>query len=471
MQRALGAAAAALFLLAPGITGAQDTERHQAALVAGYKAAFLCSGVFNAGQSEAQVAADDLTGIYQEYREPIAKLPAVVDRKARTVSVAFAPDMPPRIAAWRPGLGCTNLPIGAAPSAAAALPRLEARPPRTNWDAQPWPTGDRGAEVPGPTPPALAAVVGAAFDRATYGKGSETTGVVVVADGRIVAERYRAGYDKHTPQRTWSAGKSMAAAVIGAAVMDGIVDPKKAATVPEWRRPGDPRGAITLDNLLRMSSGLYSGKAGNRTDPLYFGGAAVTEGAVFQPLEAPPGQRWRYANNDTVLAVRALRAAIGDDRRYLAYPFTDLFWKIGMVRTTPETDWQGNFVLSSQVWTTARDLARFGLLHLNDGVWNGERVLPAGWVNYVTTAGPAQPPPGASGAAPGYGAQWWLYGAAQGLPEDAYAAQGNRGQYVMVIPSRRMVIVRRGFDGSGQNFDLPRFTRDVLAAGASSGAR
>ncbi|MBW3558616.1 MAG: serine hydrolase [Proteobacteria bacterium] len=464
MRRPMLAAAAALVLIAPQPTGAQDTERHQAALVAGYKAAFLCSGVFNAGQTEAQVTADDLTGIYAEYREPIGKLPAVIDREARTVSVAFAPDMPPRIAAWRPGLGCTNLPIGARVSTVAALPRLEARPPRTNWDAQPWPTGDRGAEAPGPTPPALAALVRAAFDGASYGKGSKTTAVIVVADGRIVAEQYRAGYNKHTPQRTWSVGKSLAAAVVGAAVMDGLVDPKAPATVPEWRGRGDPRGAVTLDNLLRMSSGLYSGKAGNRTDRLYFGGTAVTEETVAQPLEAPPGSRWLYANNDTVLAVRAVRAAIGDDRRYLAYPFTDLFWRIGMARTTPETDWQGNFVLSSQVWTTARDLARFGLLHLNDGVWNGERVLPAGWVDYVTTAGPAQPPPGAAGAGPGYGAQWWLFGAAQGLPEDAYAAQGNRGQYLMVIPSRRMVVVRRGFDGTGERFEIARFSADVLRA-------
>ena len=464
MRNAIWAATASLGLLTLGGASAQDTERHQAALVAGYKAAFLCSGIFNAGQSEEAVAADDLAGVYQEYRKPLGEMPAVVDRKARTVSVAFAPDMPPRIAAWRPGLGCTNLPIGAQAPAAAALPRLQTRPPRTDWDAQPWPTGDRGAEAPGPTPQALAAVVQAAFDHVTYGKGSETTGVVVVADGRIVAERYRPGYDKHTPQRTWSVGKSLAAAVIGAAVMDGLVDPKAPATVPEWRRPGDPRAAITLDNLLRMSSGLYSGKAGNRTDRLYFGGTAVTEETVAQPLEAPPGQRWRYANNDTVLAVRALRAAMKDDRRYLAYPFTDLFWKIGMARTTPETDWQGNFVLSSQVWTTARDLARFGLLHLNDGVWNGERVLPKGWVGYVTTPGGPQPPAGASGPGPGYGAQWWLFGAAQGLPEHAYAAQGNRGQYVMVIPSRRMVIVRRGFDGGGESFDIARFSAAVLRA-------
>jgi CubicO group peptidase (beta-lactamase class C family) len=286
--------------------------------------------------------------------------------------------------------------------------------------------------------------------------------VLVVADGKIVLEQYRPGWGPHTPQRTWSAAKSMAAAVVGAAVQDRLLDVKAPAPIPEWRTPGDPRAAITLENLLHMSSGLYAEAAGNRTDMVYFGGTSVTERATELPLEAPPGRRWNYANNDTLLAVRALRARLNDDRRYHAYPFTELFWKIGMTRTTPETDWQGNFILSSQVWSTARDFARFGLLHLNDGVWNGERVLPPGWVRYVTTPAPAQP----GGSRPGYGAQWWLYGPQQGLPAGTYAAQGNRGQFIVVVPSRKVVIVRRGFDAVGEpgGFAIPQFSADVLAA-------
>lgn len=456
------AALACLIMLAPVSAPAQETERHLNALIAGYKAAFLCSGMFNAGLTEAQIAPDEFALTYKEYRQSLAALPAAVDRRARTVSVPFAPDMPPRVAAWRPGLGCTNLPIGAGPEAVGALPRLQAQPPR-RFDALPWPTGDVRAEGTRPAPPALNRTVTAAFDRASYGQGSDTTGVVIVADGKIVAERYRSGFDKHTPQRTWSVAKSLAATVIGAAVQDGLLDVEKPAPIPEWRKPGDPRAKITLENLLHMSSGLYSGAAGNRTDLTYFGGTAVTEETIGVPLEAPPGKRWLYANNDTLLAVRALRAAIGEDRRYHAYPFTEVFWKIGMARTTPETDWDGNFILSSQVWTTARDLARLGLLHLNDGVWEGERVLPAGWVRYVTTPAPAQP----TGSGPGYGAQWWLYGPKHGLPEGTYAARGNRGQYVVVVPSRRVVVVRRGFDAvgeGGQAFDIAKFSADVLAA-------
>ncbi len=130
-----------------------------------------------------------------------------------------------------------------------------------------------------------------------------------------------------------------------------------------------------------------------------------------------------------------------------------------MTRTVAETDWQGNFILSSQVWSTARDLARVGLLWANDGVWQGERLLPEGWMAYMTRPSGPQPATG-----PGYGATMWLFGPAQGLPEGSYAAQGNRGQYVMVVPSRNIVVVRRGEDPAGARFDIARFTADVLAA-------
>ncbi len=132
--------------------------------------------------------------------------------------------------------------------------------------------------------------------------------------------------------------------------------------MPEWQAPGDPRRAITVDQLLRMSSGLHSDTAGNRTDALYFGGVTVAESATGWPLVHAPGTHFRYANNDSVLAVHALRAATDDAARALSRPYTDLFWPLGMTRTHAETDWRGGFVLSSQVWSTARDLARFGLL-------------------------------------------------------------------------------------------------------------
>jgi CubicO group peptidase (beta-lactamase class C family) len=365
------------------------------------------------------------------------------------------------VAAWRASLGCALPPIGAPPEDARLLPQLGQDAPELGaFDERPWPMGDRRATAPARGDRrALSRSFADAFDRRTYGQGSETTAVLVVQDGRIVAERYRPDFDLHTSQRTWSVAKSIAGTVIGAAVHQGLIRIDQPAPVPEWQSEGDPRRAITLDQLMRMASGLHSDFAGNRTDDLYFGGVAVADQIAAWPLVVPPGTRFRYANNDTLAAIRALQHVLGDGAASRLFPFRALFWRIGMTRTVTETDWRGHFIMSSQVWTTARDLARLGLLYLNDGVWMGERILPAGWRENVGRRGPAQP-----AAGEGYGATWWTFAADSGLPQDAIVAQGNRGQYLAVIPSRNLVIVRRGYDGTGANFDIDAFTRDVLAA-------
>lgn len=443
-------------LIAAPAAAQDDRPAYVRALAAGYKASFVCSNLFNGGLSEAQTEADDLRGTYSSLNPIFRTLEADIDREQRIVSVPYSDDMPPRIAVWRLNLGCAQLPIGATLEAARVVPRLDLTVP--NFDAQPWPMGDRNAAVrPSGDTAALERAVAAAFDRRTYGQGSETTAVLVVQDGRIVAERYRPDFGMHNSQRTWSVAKSIAGTLLGAAAQRGLIDLQAPALLPEWRRPGDPRAAITTDQLLRMASGLNSDPAGNRTDALYFGGVAFSDTAASLPLVAQPGTVFRYSNNDTVAAVHGLQHKLGDAG--LRFPFEALLWKIGMTRTVPETDWQGTFILSSQVWTTARDLARLGLLYLGDGVWRGERILPAGWVDYVRGHGPAQPPSGY-----GYGASFWTFPADAGLPPDAFIARGNRGQYLIIVPSRRVVVVRRGFDGEGQGFDPLPFTRDVLAA-------
>ena len=166
------------------------------------------------------------------------------------------------------------------------------------------------------------------------------------------------------------------------------------------------------------------------------------------------------------LAIRALRARIGDDAVYGRFPQTELFDRIGMTRTIAETDFQGNFVLSSQVWSTARDLARFGLLYLNDGVAHGERILPADWRRFVST--PSGPQPDGPF---GYGAGFWLLDKSAGVPSDAFGAFGNRGQYVVIIPSRRLVIVRQGYDDAAQRLDIAKLTAAVVAGDDKAGAR
>jgi CubicO group peptidase (beta-lactamase class C family) len=446
---------AALAFAAPA--AAQQAPReltpHQRAIAAGYKALTLCEGQYGGGRTPEQIAATELKGIYSEYEALVAQLPATSDRLDRSVSVPFAADMPPRIAYHMPRFGCSLAPIGGKRGTPPALHPNPSMP--IPADPRPWPMGDGGV-APKPSQ-ALSAAVATAFDPATA-KG-RTVGVLVLRDGKVIAERYAEGFGPLVPNRTWSVAKSIAGTLTGIAVADGKLDPMKPAPVPEWRRPGDPRVAITLDQLLRMTSGLGSDTAGNRTDAIYFGGTSVTEQSVAWPLVAPPGSLFRYANNDTLLAVRGLRAALGNDDAYRDLPYASLFRPLGMIHTTTGIDWQGNFVLSSQVWSTARDFARLGEFWRNDGVWQGKRILPEGWMKYMTTPSGPQPAMG-----PGYGATLWLFGPKQGLPEGTYAAQGNRGQFIFVIPSARLVVVRRGEDPSGDTFDARSFVAEVLKA-------
>ncbi len=420
------------------------------AIAAGYKAAITCSARFIGGRTDAQIAADELRGIYTEYDTIVPTLTAQLLPTA-VVEVSFDAALPPRRSVYHPGTGCTTLPIGAA--APASLPAYRVLPGPASADPRPWPLGDALPKI-APSPLAPVAV---AFEGARYGN-AKTTGIVILSGNRLVAERYAPGFGPFTAQRTWSVAKSITGTLVGVAVNAGAIDPARPAPIPAWQSAGDPRRAITLDQLLRMASGLHSDSAGNRTDAVYFGGTTVPEGTFHWPLEATPGTRFRYANNDILLAMYALRVALGEDR-YRDFPRTALFDKLGMRHTVAETDWQGNYVSSSQVWTTARDLARFGLFYLNDGVWNGERLLPPGWRRYVTA--PSGPQPGAGDF--GYGATFWLMNKTPGVPADTFSANGNRGQYVVIVPSRNIVIVRRGED-AGAGFDIATFTADVLAA-------
>lgn len=444
----------------------QETDATLRAYAAGYKAAFTCSAVFNARKKQQQITDHELTGIYPLVADLVAELPnAMIDPMHKRVSVVYDDAMPPRISQWRPHLGCTQLPVGATPADARHLPRVKLKTPARD-DSAPWqkiPATYGDSDHAG-----LAALVRDAFNNPAYGKDAMTTALLVATPDEILVERYTDGYTHTTGQRTWSVAKSVAASVIGAAVQQNMIDVKAPAPVASWQSTLDPRRAITLEHLLHMASGLDSNVAGNRTDRLYIGGGRVDDTAMRTALEVPPGTRWKYANNDTLLAMRALRDAVADDQAYLEFPFTALLHKIGMLDTYPEVDWGGNFVMSSQVWTTSRDLARLGVLYLRDGVWNGERILPAGWARYVATPAPEQPPleNGRGARISGYGAQFWLYNERfPEVPNDAYAARGNRGQILMIIPSRNLVIVRRGYDpAGGEGFKAHTFAADVLKA-------
>lgn len=419
------------------------------AWAAGYRAAFTCSSLWNgAGKPLEAIERDELTGIYPEIEADVRALKADVDEKAKRVSVTWRDDMPPRIAQWSGRDGCVTLTIGAEPGPASQPP--ERRP---DFDAQPWPMGDKGARWPVPKGQTK-------FDLATAEMarfGGRTSSLLIVKNGRIALERYWGGHDLHTAQRTFSVAKSMAVTLIGNAVLRGQMDVTKPALIAEWKSPGDPRAAITTEQLMRMASGLTSDTAGNRTDAIYMGGASVRQWTTQWPMLNPPNTRYRYANNDTLLATLSLKAKLeGAGTPLDPAAFFD---RLGMTRTFAEHDGNGDYILSSQVWTSARDLARLGLLYQNDGVWQGERLLPEGWRHFVTT--PSGPQPDRDF---GYGAGFWLFDKSDGIPADAFGAFGNRGQYLVVIPSRQLVIVRQGYDDGKTRLDIAKLVAAVAAA-------
>jgi len=447
-------------IASPAFGEAPVDSAYPRAVAAGYKALTLCSAMFDGGRTQQQAEALELDSIYPEYNPLMKELVAESDEDSATVLVAYSATVPPRSASWRKGQGCTLRPIG------WALPK-DATPPRAKFvsplelletDAAAWPQGDTDAVLM-KAPKTLAPVAAKAFVPEVYGANTRTTAVVVVSGGKIAAEQYAEGFTLHTAQRTWSVAKSLTATLIGAVAQQGWIRIDNYANIPEWDNAVlDPRRNITVDHLLRMSSGLYTPDPGSRTDALYFGGGTVQELATSWPVEVAPGTRFRYSNTDTLLAVRAVRASAPSEAEFQAWP-GQFFASIGMTRTTAERDWRGNFMLSSQVWTTARDLARFGLLYLNQGQWNGKRLLPLDWDKDVAKAFGPQPE-----GPMGYGLSFWLLNHSPGVPEDTFAAIGNRGQYVVIVPSRQVVIVRRAEDPAGSGFDIARFTADVLAA-------
>jgi CubicO group peptidase (beta-lactamase class C family) len=448
------ASLAALTLLLAVPAAAQNQQealqsRYDRALAAGYKALMLCGAIASAERSgwpersEESVLAMELTGIQQPLDAIVPQLPYQIvrwpdgRRPIRYVAVDWVDDMPARIAFNRAAGGCSLAPIGMPVetlSELAPAPRPEAI---VNWHMK----------KPGTVSPVLAAAL-----NGTYGAKARTTAVAVNWGENGWDWRFAEGFTPFTPQRTFSVAKSLAATLVGAAVHRGEAAVKASAGLGESE--ADPRRAITIDQLLRMASGRYSDTPGNRTDPLYYGGATIDEVALDWPLIAAPGSTYRYANNDTLAAIAAIAHTFAE------HPPAELIAKIGMQDTIAETDWQGGYVLSSQVWASTMDLIRFGQLYLNDGVLpSGERILPEGWVKYVSTPSGPQPD-----GAFGYGASFWLLNKSEGVPPDTFAAFGNRGQYVVIVPSRQVVIVRRGEDPAGSGFDIAAFTRDVLAA-------
>jgi CubicO group peptidase (beta-lactamase class C family) len=335
------------------------------------------------------------------------------------------------------------------------LPVLRMPPPAGDAATILWPDGDLVQKKPLPSHIDAAALEAAgdwAFDRVAHGGhvGQVTLSLLVIHGGEIVYERYAPGVTMHTRTRTWSTAKSISSTIIGIAVADGllVLDEPLPFTWPpdEDSRAPDPRRRITLRHVLNMSTGLYP-VDNDYESPIgshlsYFAGWNAYYHARDRGLIYEPGTVWDYENYDTLLLLAALQAVLGDQRTFLEYPRRKLLDRIGMRSTLPGVDRFGNYVLSSQVYTNARDLGRLGLLYLNRGRWNGQQIIPESWVDFVRTPAPTSAENGRD-----YGAQWWLVpDRRMDLPQDAYGTSGARGQFTIVVPSHDLVVVRRGLD-------------------------
>jgi len=469
--------ALALAVSLPSIAAAQQRSQgfdyyapQREMIQRGVQAILQCNGLFTSNRTLDQVFDQELAYL----REPIGTAQGgdyVVDRERKAVAIGAPGAIPVMRAVFREGIGCVVMAPDQTFDDIDELPVFREPPLPGDPATIAWPDGDLVTDTSLPDdvdPIALQAASDWAFDRDT--PEQVTLSLIVVHDGRIIHERYAPGVNVHTKTRTWSTAKSLAVTLIGMLVDQGKLSldeplpfewlPSRLAS-PET----DPRRKITLRNVLNMSSGLYPvDDAGleyaTGSGLAYWAGASSVDGARNRALVREPGTFWDYENYDTLLGVYAMKQALGDAQTYHEFPRKALFDRIGMRNTFASVDRFGDFIFSSQVYTTARDLARFGLLYLHDGVWNDQRLLSHEWIEFVRTPAPATAESGNF-----YGGQWWLVPDDRtDVPHDAYSTAGNRGQYAIVVPSYDLVIVRRGLDYGRQGFNQWDLTREVVKA-------
>ena len=472
MQRSL-AALVALVLVAPAAAQQEETydywKFNREMIRYGQQAIFMCNGLFTSNRSIEDVFAQELAFLPR----PVGTARGgdyEIDEARKVVAIGTPGLTPVMRAAFREGVGCVILAPDQTFEDIDSLPALALPYPPGDPATTPWPDGDLVADTSVPAgidPAALQAASDWAFDRES--PEQVTLSLLVVHDGRIVHERYAPGMDMTTRTRTWSTAKSIAVTLIGMLVDQGrmaLDAPLDVDWLPPVEGPEvDARTGITLRHALNMSSGLdpvdnagleYATGSGLA----YWAGASSIEGARRRALLRAPGTSWDYENYDTLLAIYAMKRTLGDEQTYREFPRKALLDRIGMRNTLVSTDRFGDFILSSQVYTNARDLGRFGLLYLNNGVWNGERLISEEWIDFVRTPAPATVGQGGQ-----YGGQWWLVPEDRDdVPKDAYSTSGNRGQYVIVAPSHDLVIVRRGLDWGRQGFDRWGLLREVIKA-------
>ncbi len=461
VRTALGAGLAVVGLaLAGGYFYAAATLKGGAAGVGTAVGAQIgCADVFLMHRAVGEAERNDIHALAPA--AGIIRLSADAKRQSVTATI---PGILSRTSTYRPGVGCT-LSNGGPPVA------ISPPPPAVPAQDAPW-RFNEASPAPSPT---LAAAVDRVFAETNAGGRADTRAVLVIQHGKMLAERYAPGFSAATPFLGWSATKSLTSALIGILVADGKLDLDAPAPVPEWKGPGDPRGAITLRQLLTMSSGLKFIEdyvPGSDSSQMLFHERDMGAYAARQPLRHPPGKVWSYSSGTANIVSRIAQQTVGGTTAaYDRFAHDRLFGPLGMDSALVEPDEAGVPVGSSYGYATARDWARFGLLYLNrgvagDGAAGGRRILPESWIDFTRAPTPAAP-------TQIYGAMFWLnQGPVSGpgareyphCPADMYLADGHNGQFVAVIPSLDTVIVRLGWTPEGQEFKLDRYFSGIVAA-------
>jgi CubicO group peptidase (beta-lactamase class C family) len=428
-------------------------------IISGYNAKQMCTCVFVSGRDPKDIDTSDLGAF------PLSIATNKVNYKDSSVTSTVWGTASKK-AIYRRGIGCTlinDISEKQLRSQSLVIPVSSVQ----NADSIPWPNGDKIAD----TFPAainklkLKAAVDNAFKEPHPGKKQRTRAVVILYDGQLIAERYAPGFNKDTKMYGWSMAKSFTAALIGTLVQNGKLFVDGPAPVPEWNDPKDPRHSITIKNLLQQTSGLdfkedYT-KASDVTNMLYKKDDMAAY-AASHSLAQKPGTIFNYSSGNSNILSRIVRQTVGE-KDYAAFPFKELFYRIGMYHTSFEPDASGTYVGSSYINATARDYARFGLLYYNDGVWNGERILPIGWVKQTRTSPAVNP-------YKNYGYQFWLNGfdekhrlqrAFPDVPVDMFYCDGYGYQFIYIIPSKKLVVVRLGLT-LDHSFDENAFLKNII---------
>ncbi len=427
-------------------------------ILSGFGSKVMCSAVFDAGRNENQVRDQDLSA----YMMKLGDFKVNYADSSVTGSVF---GLAKRKAIYREGLGATLVSQLSEQEIRSQQMNLAVKP-AVFTDTIPWPLGDK---LTAAFPAAIdSARLQAAIQHIFVEKDSllpvRTRAVVVLYKGQLIAEHYAAGFTARTKLAGWSMTKTVTGALIGILVKQGKLSVNMPAPVPEWRNANDPRHSITIANLLQQRSGLdfeevYS-KSSDATRML-FRKADMGAYTASRPLKNLPGSVFYYSSGNSNILSRIIRQTLGDSL-YYRFPYTQLFYKLGMYSAVMEPDASGTFVGSSYMYATARDWARFGLFYLQDGVFNKERILPEGWVAQSTKA--------VSPDRRGYGYQVWLNTGSDTLikhypaaPADMFYADGFESQLIFIIPSKNLVVVRLGLT-QHNNFDGNKFLHDVLAS-------